>query len=112
VAPARTEETRGALVRCDRDSSEAAASRVLLASLYLDRRDHQGALAELSRGGATHVALFDRVIAKYEEILAAAPGDLPARVAFVEALRIGRRYDRVLSVGAKTLRLRDDETTA
>ena len=112
AAPERTEEIKSALERFDRDSPEAAEARVLLASLYLDRRDHQGALAELSRGGATHAALFDRVIAKYEEILAASPDDLPARVAFVEALRLGKRYDRVLSAGAETLKLRDDATTA
>jgi len=112
AAPERTEEIRAALERFDRGSPEAAEARVLLATLCLDRRDHQGALAELSRGGATNAALFDRVVAKYEEILAATPDDLPARVAFVEALCIGRRYDRVLSAGAETLKLRDDATTA
>lgn len=111
AAPERTEEIEAALERFDRDSPEAAEARVLLATLCLDRRDYQGALDELSRGAASP-ALFDRVIAKYEEIVQAAPDDIAARVAFVETLVIGRRYDRVLSLGAETLKLRDDETTA
>ena len=111
AAPERTEEIRTALERFDRDSPEAAEARVLLATLCLDRGDHQGALAELSRGAASP-ALLDRVIARYEEILKAAPDDLAARVAFVETLGIGRRFDRVLALGAETLKLRDDASTA
>src|SRR2546426_526781 len=90
----------------------AAEARVLLATLCLDRQDYKGALAELARGGFGAGPLLDRVIEKYEEILARSPDDLEARTGFVEALLQGKRYDRVLSAGAETLKLKDDETTA
>jgi tetratricopeptide (TPR) repeat protein len=112
AAPERSEEVRQALERFDRDAPSGAEARYLLAMLYLDRRDHAAALAELSRGGTTHAAFLDRVLKKYEEILAASPDDLAARCGYVEALRIGRLFDRVLAVGQETLKLRDDETTA
>src|SRR5437867_1667852 len=101
-----------ARLRCGRDSPEAAEARVLLATLCLDRQDYKGALAELARGGFGAGPLLDRVIEKYEEILARSPDDLEARTGFVEALLQGKRYDRVLSAGAETLKLKDDETTA
>ncbi|MBI1950299.1 MAG: tetratricopeptide repeat protein [Acidobacteria bacterium] len=111
AAPERAGEIKAALERFDRDSPEAAEARVLLATLCLDRGDYQGALAELSRGGASP-ALLDRIIARYEEILRAAPDDLAARAAFVETLAMARRFDRVLSLGAETLKLKDDASTA
>ncbi len=110
--PERTEEIKSALLRFDRNSPEAAEACVLLATLCLDRRDYKGALAELSQGGESIAPLLDRVIAKYEEILGSTPGDIDARLGFIEALLLTRRYDRVLSAGAETLKLRDDETTA
>ncbi len=112
AAPERAEEIRSALLRFDRDSPEAAEARVLLATLCLDRRDYKGALAELTRGGLAAGPLLDRVIAKYEEILVQVPDDPEARAGFIEALLQGRRYDRVLSAGAETLKLKDDESTA
>ena len=111
TAPDRAPEIKGALERFDRDSPEAAEVRVLLATLCLDRGDHQGALAELSRGTA-NPALLDRIIARYEEIVKAAPDDLAARTAFVQVLAIARRFDRVLTLGAETLKIRDDATMA
>ena len=112
AVPERTAEIRDALMRFDRDSPEAAEARVLLATLCLDRQDYKGALAELARGGFGAGPLLDRVIEKYEEILTRSPDDLEARTGFVEALLQGKRYDRVLSAGAETLKLKDDETTA
>jgi len=112
AVPERTGEIRDALLRFDRDSPEAAEARVLLATLCLDRRDYKGALAEMSRGGLGAGPLLDRVIAKYEEILTQGSDDLEARAGFVEALLQGRRFDRLLSVGAETLKIRDDESTA
>jgi tetratricopeptide (TPR) repeat protein len=109
--PERHPEIKAALERFDRDSPEAAEARVLLATLCLDRGDHQGALAELSRGAA-NPALLERIVARYEEIVKAAPDDLGARVAFVQVLALARRFDRVLSLGSETLKMKDDATTA
>src|SRR5262245_25262846 len=111
TAPERAPEIKGALERFDRDSPEAAEVRVLLATLCLDRGDHQGALAELSRGAA-NPALLERIIARYEEIVKAAPDDLGARTAFVQVLALARRFDRVLTLGAETLKMKDDASTA
>jgi tetratricopeptide (TPR) repeat protein len=110
--PERAAEIRAALERFDRDDPNAAEARYLLASLYLDARDHAAALAELRRGGSTNAALLARVLGKYEEILAGAPDDLEARCAFVEALMIGGQADRVLEIAPEILRRRDDATTA
>ncbi|HEU4402558.1 MAG TPA: tetratricopeptide repeat protein [Candidatus Polarisedimenticolia bacterium] len=112
AVPERTEEVRSALERFDRDDPSGAEARYLLASLYLDRRDHAAALAELGRGGAVNGALLSRVLTKYEQILSASPDDLEARVGFVQALVLGRQFDRVLSVGQETLKLKDDQSTA
>jgi tetratricopeptide (TPR) repeat protein len=112
LAPERSDEIRQALERFDREKPEAMEARHLLAMLYLDRRDHAAALAELSRGGATNSALLDRVLARYEEIVSAGPDDLDARCGLVEALRIARRFDRVLAVGQEVLKVRDDASTA
>ena len=110
--PERTEEVRQALERFDRDDPAAAEARYLLAGLYLDRRDHQAALRELSRGGAVNGALLATVVSKYEGLLKAAPDDLPARVGFVQVLLLARDFDRVLSYGQETVKLRDDASTA
>ncbi len=112
TAPDRAEEVRQALERFDRDDPRAAEARYLLATLYLDRRDHASAVAELSRGGSVNLPLLERVLAKYEEILAASPDDIEARTGYVQALLLASRFDQVLSVGQETLRGRDDETTA
>jgi tetratricopeptide (TPR) repeat protein len=112
AAPERTEEIKGALQRFDRDSPEAAEACVLLATLCLDRRDYKGALAELARCGQAGAPFLDRAVVKYEQILASTPDDIDARLGFLEALVLTRRFDRVLSTGSETLKLRDDETTA
>jgi tetratricopeptide (TPR) repeat protein len=111
-APERADEVRGALERFNRDDPSAAEARFVLATLYLDRRDHAAALAEIGRGGTVSGALLARVIAKYEEIVAAAPEDLEARAGLLQALLLGRQFDRVLSLGQEILRGRDDESTA
>jgi tetratricopeptide (TPR) repeat protein len=112
AAPERAGEIRAALERFDRDDPNASEARYLLASLYLDGREHAAALAELRRGGPTHGAFLDRVLRKYEEILAAASEDFEARAAFVEVLMIGGQADRVLEIAPEILRQRDDATTA
>ena len=111
-APDRAEEVREALERFDRDDPRATEARYLLATLYLDRRDHAAAIAELSRGEAVNIALLERVLSKYEEILAATPDDGAARSGYVRALLLARRFDEVLKVGQETLRERDDGSTA
>jgi len=112
TVPERTEEIKSALMRFDRNSPEAAEACVLLATLCLDRRDYKGALAELSQGGEAIAPLLDRVVGKYEQILATTPGDVDARLGFVEALALTRRYDKVMSIGIETLKIKDDESTA
>ena len=111
-APDQAETVRAALERFDRDQPQAAEARGLLACLHLDRQDHAAALAELARGGAPHPALLDQVLAKYEALVSTRPDDLEARCAWVEALRLGGRFDRVLEVGAEILKVRDDAGTA
>ncbi len=112
AAPERVEEVLQALERFDRDDPRAAEARYLLATLYLDRRDHAAAIAELSRGGSVNLPLLERVLAKYEEVLAASPDDDAARAGYVQALLLARRFDQVLAVGQEALKRRDDEITA
>ncbi|MFQ5843396.1 MAG: tetratricopeptide repeat protein [Planctomycetota bacterium] len=112
AAPERSEEVRQALERFDRSDPRAAEARYLLATIYLDRRDHDAAVAELARGGAAHPALLARVLARYEAILQECPDDLGARCGLVQALLLARQFDRVLSVGQGILRSLDDRGTA
>ncbi|MGH9749770.1 MAG: tetratricopeptide repeat protein [Candidatus Polarisedimenticolia bacterium] len=111
-APDRAEEVRQALERFDRDNPAAAEARYLLASLYLERRDHTAALRELRRTGSTNAGLLKQLLARYEEMVAGAPDDLEARVAFVEVLMLAGQADRVLELGPGLLKVRDDATTA
>ncbi len=108
AVPERVEEIREALERFDRKDSRAVEVPYLLALIHLDRKDHEAALVELSRGGAVNVALLDRIIARYEQILREAPGDAAARCGYVQALLLARRYDQVLSVGDETIKAIDD----
>jgi tetratricopeptide (TPR) repeat protein len=110
--PERAAEVEKALERFDRDDPRTAEARYLLAILYLDRRQHAAAVAELARGGAVNRALLDRVLAKYEEILAAGPDDHQARSGYVQALLAGRHFDRVLTVGQEAARIPDDQAAA
>jgi tetratricopeptide (TPR) repeat protein len=112
AAPERTEEVRAALERFDRNDSRAVEAPYLLALIYLDRNEHDAALMELSRGAAANATLLDRILAKYEEILSAAPDDPSARCGFIQALLLGRRYDQVLAAGEETLKRIDDPRTA
>jgi tetratricopeptide (TPR) repeat protein len=111
AAPERTGEVLQALERFDRDDPRATEARYLLASIYLDRRDYAAADAELARGGAVNTALLERVLGKYEAILQATPDEAAARLGYIQALLLGRQYDRVLAFGQETLKQREDETT-
>jgi tetratricopeptide (TPR) repeat protein len=111
-APERTGEVREILERFDRSDPAAAEARYLLASLYVDARDHEGAMRELRRSGPTHAALLERVLKRYEALVRREPQDLPARCGLMEALVLAHQCDRVLEVGQETLRLRDDQSTA
>jgi tetratricopeptide (TPR) repeat protein len=111
-APDRVEEVRLALERFDRGDPAAAEARYLLASIYVERRDHPAAIRELQRPGPTHTALLDRVLKRYETIVKETPDDLPARAGLMEVLLLARRHDRALEVGRETLRLKDDASTA
>ena len=111
-SPERVEEVRLALERFDRSDPAAAEARYLLASIYVDRRDHQAAVRELQRPGPTHAALLERVLKRYETIVKETPDDLSARAGLMEALLLARRHDRALEVGKDTLRIRDDASTA
>ncbi|HZN02517.1 MAG TPA: tetratricopeptide repeat protein [Candidatus Polarisedimenticolia bacterium] len=111
-APDRVEEVRQALERFDRSDAAAAEARYLLASIYVDRRDHEAAVRELRRPGPTHAALLDRVLKRYESIVKQTPDDLPARAGLMETLLLARRHDRALEVGKETLKIRDDASTA
>ncbi|HXH28206.1 MAG TPA: tetratricopeptide repeat protein, partial [Candidatus Polarisedimenticolia bacterium] len=107
-APERTGEVLQALERFDREDPRAAEARYMLASIYLDRRDHAAAEAELSRGGTVNTALLERVLAKYEAILKAAPDDAAARLGYIQALLMARQFDRVLELGQEMLKQADD----
>ncbi|MEE9292404.1 MAG: tetratricopeptide repeat protein [Acidobacteriota bacterium] len=107
-APERIEEIRLVLERLDRADPRAVEVPYLLALIHLDRRDHEAALMELSSGGAVNVALLDRILARYEQILNEHPDEAPARCGFIQALFLGRRYDQVLSVGEEALQSLDD----
>ena len=111
-APERVAEVRAALERFDRALPAAAEARYLLATIYLDQRDHDAALRELMRPGPTNATLLTRVLRKYEEILATAPQDLAARAGLLQALFAARQFDRVIEIGRDTLKIRDDQTTA
>lgn len=110
--PERVQEVRKALEKFDRSDPRAAEARYLLASIYLDQRDHEAAIQELNRPGPTHAALLAQVLRKYEEILAESPQDLAARAGLMQALLLARQFDRALEIGRDTLKIRDDETTA
>ncbi|HYV85014.1 MAG TPA: tetratricopeptide repeat protein [Patescibacteria group bacterium] len=111
-APERVAEVRAALERFDRSDGRAAEARYLLASIYVDQRDHEAALRELLRPGPTNAALLDRVVRRYQAIVAETPADIPARAALMQALLLARQHDKVLELGRDTLRLRDDASTA
>jgi tetratricopeptide (TPR) repeat protein len=111
-APERVAEVRTALERFDRADSRAAEARYLLASIYVDQKDHEAALRELMRPGPTNAALLDRVIRRYQAFVAETPADVPARAALMQALLLARQFDKVLELGRETLRLRDDASTA
>ena len=111
-APDRIEEVRQALERFDRSDAAAAEARYLLASIYVDRRDHESAVRELRRPGPTHAALLERVLKRYERIVKETPDDLAARGGLMETLILARRHDRALEVGKETLAIRDDASTA
>jgi tetratricopeptide (TPR) repeat protein len=110
--PERTGEVREALERFDRADPAAAEARYLLASIYVDQRDHEGAMRELRRPGPTHASLLERVLKRYEALVRQEPQELQARCGLMEALVLAHQCDRVLEVGRETLRLRDDATTA
>lgn len=111
-APDRVEEVRQALELFDRSDAAAAEARYLLASIYVDRRDHEAAVRELRRSGPTHAALLERVLKRYEALVKEAPDDLAARAGLMETLLLARRHDRALEIGKDTLRIRDDASTA
>ena len=111
-APDRVEEVRLALERFDRSDAAAAEARYLLASIYVERRDHESAVRELRRPGPTHAALLERVLKRYETIVRETPDDLPARAGLMETLILARRHDRALEIGKDTLKIRDDASTA
>lgn len=111
-APDRVQEVRAALEKFDRADPRAAEARYLLASIYLDQRDHEAAIRELNRPGPTHAALLAQVLRKYDEILAESPQDLAARAGLMQALLLSRQFDRALEIGRNTLKICDDETTA
>ncbi len=112
AAPARADEVRQVLERFDRDDPRAAEARFLLASLYLDQRNHTAALAELGRPGAANPALLDRVLEKYETILEESPDDCEARTGLVRTLLLRGDYEKVIAVGKETLKIREDASTA
>ncbi|HEX9427846.1 MAG TPA: tetratricopeptide repeat protein [Candidatus Polarisedimenticolia bacterium] len=112
MAPEHAGEVRQALERINRDDPRAAEARSLLATLYLDARDHAAAIAELSRGGTINPGLLERVLAKYQEILNSDPEDEAARGGYVRTLLLAKRYDDVLAVGQEALKRRDDASTA
>jgi tetratricopeptide (TPR) repeat protein len=111
-APERLAEVRTALERFDRADGRAAEARYLLASIYVDQKDHEAALRELMRPGPTNAALLDRVIRRYQAFVAETPADVPARAALMQALLLARQFDKALELGRDTLRLRDDASTA
>jgi tetratricopeptide (TPR) repeat protein len=111
-APERVAEVRAALERFDRSDARAAEARYLLASIYVDQRDHEAALRELLRPGPTNAALLERVVRRYQAIVGETPSDVPARAALMQALLLARQFDKVLELGRETLRLQDDAGTA
>jgi len=111
-APERVAEVRAALERFDRADPRAAEARYLLATIYVDMRDHEAARTELNRPGPTNAALLARVVTRYESLVAETPDDMPARAALMHALLLARQLDRALEVGRETLKRKDDESTA
>jgi len=111
-APERVAEVRAALERFDRADPRAAEARYLLATIYVDMRDHEAARAELNRPGPTNAALLARVVTRYESLVSETPDDMPARAALMHALLLARQLDRALEVGRETLKRRDDASTA
>jgi tetratricopeptide (TPR) repeat protein len=111
-APERVAEVRAALERFDRADPRAAEARYLLATIYVDMRDHDAARTELNRPGPTNAALLARVVKRYESLVTETPDDMPARAALMQALLLAHQLDRALEVGRETLKRRDDESSA
>jgi tetratricopeptide (TPR) repeat protein len=111
-APERSGEVKLALERFDRDDPQAAEARSLLASIYLDRREFDSAVAEVCRGSAINPALLEPVLQKFEAMVAASPGDGAARAGLLKCLLPARQYDRVIQLGQETLRLCDESMHA
>ncbi len=111
-APERIEAVKMALERFDRDNPQAAEARSLLASMYLDRREFDAAVAEVCRGSAINGALLEPVLHKFEAIVAAAPGDGAARAGLMKCLLLAGQHDRVIQLGQETLKVCDESMHA
>jgi tetratricopeptide (TPR) repeat protein len=109
-APERAEEVMKALERLDRDDPRAVEGRLLLASLYLDRRDHEAVERELRRA-PVGAALLEGLVTRYEAILQASPDDHAAQAGFVQTLLQARQFDRVMQIGQEAMRRPDDAAT-
>ena len=91
---------------------ETTEVRYILAGLHLDRKDYRAATAELKRIKCLNADLLAPVLAGYRAALKASPDDMEVRLGLSAALLLSKQFEQVHSLGAETLRIRDDETTA
>jgi len=111
-APERMEEIRGIFEALLVRHPETTEVRYILAGLYLDRKNFQGATAELKKIQSLNPDLLAPVLTKYREVLRVSPDDVEIRLGLSAALLLSRQFEEVQTLAAETLRLRDDEATA
>ena len=111
-APERMKEIHGIFETLLERHPETTEARYILAGLYLDRKDYSSATAELKKIQSLNPDLLAPVLARYRAALAASPADVEVRLGLSAALLLSRQFEQAQALGAETLRIRDDETTA
>ncbi len=91
---------------------ETTEVRYILAGLHLSRKEYRAATAELKKIQSLNADLLAPVLAGYRAALKASPEDVEVRLGLSAALLLSKQFEQVHSLGAETLRIRDDETTA
>jgi tetratricopeptide (TPR) repeat protein len=111
-APARMKEIQETFEALLARHPETTEVRYILAGLYLDRKEYASAMGELKKIQSLNEDLLSPLLARYRAALSASPEDVEVRLGLSAALLLSRQFEQVQILGAETLRIRDDETTA
>jgi len=112
LAPERMSEVQEVFETLLALHPETTEVRYILAGLHLERKDYRAATTELRKIHSLNADLLAPVLARYRAALAASPEDMEVRIGLSAALLLSRQFEQVHALGAETLRIRDDETTA